>query len=255
MPSQPSPSGTNRRKRQAMISLTRPRAFKAGTELSPKPVSSMRSRPMTLALRSVRPSRSLIGRASLRRSSIAASVRKRSVLGIKAEGSSKFSKIVVLDEAADQPFALRRGEPEDAAALPGELLPHGKKQSRHEMQDIHPRLGKALEFFFPRRREGVGIDLLPEGVFEIGKRHAFAAQGPLQAQSLDDFACFTKKRGGGCGKRRTAGALVDQEPVATLSGIEDDLQGDRIQFLVLLDREEASLSAAVAMMSEGFASG
>ena len=39
-PSQPSPSGTNRRKRQAMISLTRPRAFKAGTELSPKPVSS-----------------------------------------------------------------------------------------------------------------------------------------------------------------------------------------------------------------------
>ena len=76
------------------------------------------------------------------------------------------------------------------------------------MQDIDPRLGKALEFFFPRRREGAGIALIPEGVFEIGKRHAFAAQGPLEEQSLDDFACFTKKRGGRCGKRRTSGAPV-----------------------------------------------
>ena len=119
---------------------------------------------------------------------------------------------------------------------------------------MHPRLGKALEFFFPRRSEGIGIDLNPEGVFEIGKRHAFAAQGPLQAQSFDDFACFAKKRGARCGKRRAAGALIDKEPVATLSGIEDALQGDRIQLLVLLDGEEASLCAAVAMMSKGFAS-
>ncbi len=38
------------------------------------------------------------------------------------------------------------------------------------------------------------------------------------------------------------------------AGTEDDLQGDRVQFLVLLDGEKASLSAAFAMMSEGFAS-
>ena len=90
-------------------------------------------------------------------------------------------------------------------------------------------------------------------MFEIGKRHAFAAQGPLQAQSLDDFACFTKKRGAGCGKRRTAGALVDQKPVAPLCGTEDYLRGDGVQFLVLFDGEKASFSAAFAMMSEGFA--
>ena len=64
-----------------------------------------------------------------------------------------------------------------------------------------------------------------------------------------------RSEGAGCGKRRTAGALVDQKPVAPLSGIEDALQGDRVQLLMLLDGEEASLSAAFAMMSEGFASG
>src|SRR6516164_8020061 len=50
--------------------------------------------------------------------------RKRSVLSVKPEGISKFGKVILSDEAADQPFALRRGEPEDAAALPGKLLPN-----------------------------------------------------------------------------------------------------------------------------------